>query len=150
MRGPHRDNCSYIYIYIYIGNVYKIRDYFVKQLVSMKQLKCHYTDFKKGFMYFNLSLSLSLWHTHTHTHTYRHTHTHTHVRPYTPLPHIYTYIFSCNFSHFLMWKIAAKYIRINNRECYGCCRTKWIRQHEFKSWTKLLTFHIVLLYLIKA
>ena len=34
--------------------------------------------------------------------------------------------------------------------CYGYRRRKWIRQHEFKSWTRLITFHIVLIPLGKV
>ena len=29
--------------------------------------------------------------------------------------------------------------------CNGYCRRKWTRRHEFKSWTRLITFHIALI-----
>ena len=28
--------------------------------------------------------------------------------------------------------------------CNGYCRRKWIRRHEFKSWTRLIAYHIAL------
>ena len=34
--------------------------------------------------------------------------------------------------------------------CNGYRRRKWTRRHEFKSWTKLITFHIVLIPLGKV
>ena len=34
--------------------------------------------------------------------------------------------------------------------CNGYCRRKWTRQHEFKSWTRLIAFHIALIPLGKV
>ena len=34
--------------------------------------------------------------------------------------------------------------------CNGYCRRKWTRRHEFKSWTRLITFHIALIPLGKV
>ena len=55
-----------------------------------------------------------------------HTHTHTHTHIY-----IYIYIYICPC-------------------CYGYCHRKWTWQHEFKSWTRLIAFHIALIPLGKV
>ena len=39
---------------------------------------------------------------------------------------------------------------IQQRWCNGYCRRKWTRQHEFKSWTRLIAIHIALISLGKV
>ena len=34
--------------------------------------------------------------------------------------------------------------------CNGYCHRKWTRRHEFKSWTKLIAFHLALIPLGKV
>ena len=34
--------------------------------------------------------------------------------------------------------------------CNGYCRRKWTQRHEFKSWTRLIAFHIALIPLGKV
>ena len=65
--------------------------------------------------------------------TYKHTHTHTHIYVYM---YIYIYIY--------IWD-----------DLGGACgngyrRRKWTRRHEFKSWTRLIAFHIALIPLGKV
>ena len=37
-----------------------------------------------------------------------------------------------------------------SHQCNGYCRTKWTRRLEFKSWTRLIAFHIALIHLGKV
>ena len=58
---------------------------------------------------------------------------HIHIH-YTPLPHTHTIIHNYN----------------QHTWCSRYCRRKWIRRHEFKSWPRLITFHIALIPLGKV
>ena len=47
-----------------------------------------------------------------------------------------------------IWLYSFELSRINCRRCLWCNgyrRRKWTRRHEFKSWTRLITFHIALI-----
>ena len=80
------------------------------------------------------TMSSGSWKNDTSFSLTKHTHTHTHI-------HIYICVCMCMcvcvYIYIYMW-------------CNGYCRRKWIRRHEFKSWTRLIAFHIALIPLGKV
>ena len=54
---------------------------------------------------------------------------------------MYTYVYMCIYIHRYIWR---------GSWCNGYRRRKWARQHEFKSWTRLITFHRALIPLGKV
>ena len=71
--------------------------------------------------------------THTHAHTDTHTHTHTHI--------------------YIIIIIKSRWLHRINRRCPWCNgyrSRKWTQRHEFKSWTRLIAFHIALIPLGKV
>ena len=50
------------------------------------------------------------------------------------------------FMNFYQVKITSENIVIHKSclWCNGYCRRKWTRRHEFKSWARLIAFHITL------
>ena len=84
----------------------------------------------------------------THTYIYIHTYTHTHIYIYI-YTHIYIYIYIYINTHAYMYK----YIYIYTQVCLWCngyCHRKWTWWHKFKSWTRLIAFHVALIPLGKV
>ena len=104
--------------------------------------------------------------THNHIHTQTHTHTHTHTQALMPtcielslyttinnVPHFLqgyplNMITSIVFQHYSMYSTI-----ITCKSCLWCNgyhRRKWTQQLEFKSWTRMIAFHIALIPLGKV
>ena len=69
--------------------------------------------------------------THIHTHKYTRTYIHTHT-------HIFIYIQIHTYIYDRGWEVYPQLCPWCN--CHR--RRKWTRRHEFKSWTRLIAFHI--------
>ena len=51
---------------------------------------------------------------------------------------------------FEKWNEMKQYLTITDLWCNGYHRRKWTQRHKFKSWTRLIAFHIALIPLRKV
>ena len=106
---------------IYVVSYFRIWNKSEQNIIIYRVISNHI-----GPMYIETPYIYIYIYIYTHINTHRHKHT-----------DIYIYIYIYIYTYICPW-------------CNGYRRRKWTRRHKFKSWTRLIAFHIALIPLGKV